>query len=67
MMMGNLQSKNPQAFQQINNAIKNGKNPQEFMKQIVGGATPQQMQNVLMQAKQMGIPDEILKQVQNMK
>lgn len=67
MMMGNLQNKNPQAYQKISNAMKNGVNPQEFMKQVMGGTTPQQMQNVLTQAKQMGVPDEVLSQVQNMK
>ena len=65
--MNQLQARNPQAFQMINQARNSGTNPQEFIKQIMNGATPEQMQNVLTQAKNMGVPDEILNQVQNMK
>lgn len=36
------------------------------MKQVMNGATPEQMQNVLTQAKNMGAPDEVLNQIQNM-
>lgn len=65
MLMSQLQAKNPQAFQIINNAKNSGTNPQEFMKQMMNGVSPEQMQNVLTQAKNMGVPDEVLKQVQN--
>lgn len=66
MLMSQLQAKNPQAFQIINNAKNSGANPQEFMKQMMNGVSPEQMQNILSQAKNMGVPDEVLKQVQNM-
>lgn len=68
MMMKNLQGRNPQAFNQISNAINSGTNPQDFMQQMMknGNVTPEQMSNVLNQAKQMGVPNEILSQVQNM-
>lgn len=65
--MGQLQAQNPQAFQEINQAINSGVNPQQFMKQVMGNATPQQMQQVLQMGKQFGVPDEVLQQVQNMK
>ena len=32
---------------------------------MMNGTTPEQMQNVLTQAKNMGVPPEILNQVQN--
>lgn len=64
--MGQLQSRNPKMFQMITQAQNSGANPQDFMKQIMGRATPEQMQNVLNQAKNMGVPPEILNQVQNM-
>ena len=53
-------------FQMITQAQNSGANPQDFMKQIMGKATPEQMQNVLNQAKNMGVPNEVLNQVQNM-
>lgn len=65
--MSQLQPKNPQMFQMINQAINSGTNPQDFMKQMMSGANPEQIQSVLTQAKQFGVPDDVLKQVQNMK
>ena len=65
--MNQLQARNPQAFQIINQARNSGTNPQEFIRQMMNGVTPEQMQNVLTQAKNMGVPPEILNQVQNMK
>lgn len=65
--MNQLQARNPQAFQMINQARNSGTNPQEFIRQMMNGVTPEQMQNVLTQAKNMGVPPEILNQVQNMK
>ena len=65
--MNQLQARNLQAFQMINQAINSGTNPQEFIRQMMNGVTPEQMQNVITQAKNMGVPPEILNQVQNMK
>jgi len=58
---------NPQMYQQLNQLQKNNANPQELLKQAMGQATPQQIQGVLMQAKQLGVPDNILAQIQNMR
>ena len=65
--MGQLQNQNPQMFQMINQAKNNGTNPEQFLKQMMGNKTPEQMQQVLTQAKQMGVPDEVLQKVQNLK
>lgn len=67
MMMGQLQSRNPQMFQMINMARNNGTNPQSMLKQMMGKMSPQQMQGVMQQAKSMGCPDNILSQIQNLK
>ena len=67
MMMGILQNRNPQMFQAINIARNNGTKPQDMIKQMMGNVNPQQMQNVIQQAKQMGCPDNILNQIQNFK
>ena len=67
MMMNMLQSRNPQMFQMINQAKNNGTNPQDILKQMMGNATPEQMAGVMQQAKQFGVPDDVLKQFQNLK
>ena len=65
--MSQLQMRNPQMFQAISQAKNNGTNPQAMLKQILSGSNPQQMQSIMQQAKSMGCPDEILKQIQNIK
>lgn len=65
--MGQLQAKNPQMFQMINQARNNGTNPQSMLKQMMGKSSPEQMQQILTQAKGMGVPDNILSQIQNFK
>lgn len=67
MLMSKLQGKNPQAYQFVNQAMSNGGNPDAFLKQMLGNVDPQQRQNLIQQAKSYGCPDNILKQIQNMK
>lgn len=66
--MQQLQARNPQMFQMINQARNSGANPRDFMQQMMkdGNISSEQMQNVLTQGRNMGIPPEILNQVQNM-
>ena len=49
MLMTQLQSKNPQMANQIQQAMNNGTNPQMLMKQMMGNVNNQQMQGVLNQ------------------
>ena len=65
--MQQVQNQNPQAFQMVNQAINSGANPMQFMKQVMGNVSPQQMQDIMAQAKQFGVPDEVLQQIQNIK
>ena len=65
--MQQVQNQNPQAFQMVNQAINSGANPMQFMKQVMGNVSPQQMQDIMTQAKQFGVPDQVLQQIQNMK
>lgn len=65
--MGQLQSRNPQMASQISQAMSNGTNPQALMKQMMSNMDNGQIQNALNQAKQFGVPDNILSQMQNMK
>ena len=67
MLMSRLQSKNPQGFQMIQQAMSNGGNPQVMLQQLKSKTQPEQMQSILNQAKQMGCPENILAQIQNMK
>lgn len=62
-----MQSQNPQMFQMLNQAMNSGVNPMQFMKQAMGNVSPQQMQDIMAQAKQLGVPDQVLQQVQNFK
>lgn len=65
MLLGQLQTKNPQMASQISNAMQNGANPQALMKQMMGNVDNNQMQNILSQARNLGVPDNILQQIQN--
>lgn len=65
--MGQLQSRNPQMASQIQQAMNNGANPQDLMKQMAGNANSTQMQQIMSQLKQFGCPDNILQQIQNPK
>lgn len=65
--MGQLQSRNPQMANQINQAMNSGVNPQALMKQMMGNMDNTQIQNAINQAKQIGVPNNILKQMQNIK
>lgn len=67
MMLGQLQVRNPQMASQINQAMQNGTNPKNLMKQMLGNSNNEQIQQVITQAKQFGCPDEVLNQLQNLK
>ena len=51
----------------ISQAKNSGVNPQDFMKQMMKDVSPEQLQNVFTQAKNMGVPNEVLNQIQNLR
>lgn len=65
--MSQLQARNPQMVQMINQARNDGTNPQEFLKQVMQNSSSSDVQNVLLQAQQMGVPEDVLRTVQNIK
>lgn len=67
MLMQRLQNNNPQAYQMINQAMLNGGNPNAVLQQMLGNTTPEQRESLIKQAKNYGCPDNILKQIQNLK
>ena len=62
-----LQKQNPQMYQLLNQAKQNNVNPNDLFRQLTQNYTPQQMQNLFSNAQQMGFPNEILQQLQNLK
>lgn len=65
--MGQLQARNPQMANQIQQAMNSGSNPQALLKQMMGNSNNTQIQNVMNQARSMGVPQEVLTQIQNVK
>ena len=47
--------------------MQNNGDPSTLTKQILGNLSPEQRQNILVQAKSYGAPNDILSQIQNMK
>lgn len=66
-LMNQAKRNNPQGFQMINNMMQSGANPESFLKQILGNAKPEQIENLLNNAKKLNCPDSVLKQIQNIK
>ena len=64
MLMNQLKMKNPQAYQFLEQAQKNKSNPQELFKQITKDYKPEQMEQIFNSARRFGMPDEIIKQMQ---
>lgn len=54
-------------YQQLSQLKNSGANPQILIQQMVSKTNSQQMQEILSQAKNLGVPDNILAQIQNMK
>lgn len=65
--MNNLQQRNPQLANQIKTMMNNNIDPSAVVKQAISKATPEQMASVLQMAKQYGVPDNILSEIQNNK
>ena len=67
MLMGQLQTRNPQMASQISQAMNNGTNPKSVIKQMMGNMDNSQIQQIMGQARNMGVPNDVLNQIQNIK
>jgi hypothetical protein len=67
MMMNQLKMKQPQMFQLIEQARKNQSNPMEMFRDVTKNYTPEQMDSLINRARQFGIPEDVLQQIQNKK
>jgi len=47
--------------------MQNKGDPEKAVQQIMHNITPEERQNILGQAKQFGVPDDILSKIQNMR
>lgn len=50
-------------FNQYEQLRKNNGNPNELFKQITNGYSPEQMEKFYAQAKQFGIPDDVINNI----
>lgn len=64
--MSQLQARSPQGVQLIQRLMTSNSNPEQLMTQLMGNASPEQKQSLLKQAKQYGVPNNILAKIQNM-
>lgn len=54
--------RNPQAFQQVQNLMKNQNNPQEFLNQLIGKQTPEQRESFMKFVNGYGVTNDQLSQ-----
>lgn len=64
-LMSRLQKINPQGFQFVNTAMKNGGNPNLIANQMLNQMTPEQRQGLINTAKPFGISEDYFNQLQN--
>ena len=63
--MMRLQKANPQVANQIQEMINSKGNPMSMYQQIIKDKTPEQMEQFYAFARQCGIPNDVINQVQN--
>lgn len=67
ILMSKLQTQNLKGYQEINQLMQAKTNPEPYAKQVFSGLKNEERQNILNNLKQMGCPNEILSQFQNLK
>ena len=60
-----LRQRQPQQYQVLQQMIQSKGNPMDLLKQVVGNYTPEQLQNFYITAQRMGVPNDVLSQIQN--
>ena len=64
-VLNQLRMRQPQQYQVIQQMIQNNGNPMDLLKQVVGGYSPEQLQNFYTTAQKIGFPNDVLSQIQN--
>ena len=65
--MNRLQTINPQGFNFVNTAMRNGGNPNLIANQLLNQLSPEQRQGLMNSAKPFGITENYFNQLQNYK
>lgn len=65
-LLQKLQQSNPEMASSIMKAMDGGTNPEMFLKQVLSKTSKEQMQGLLTQAGNLGVPKEILSKLQNL-
>lgn len=60
MAMGMLQKQNPQAFQQVQQLMNSGANPEQVLRQELSRHSPEQIAQLKNLATTYGVPKEVL-------
>lgn len=60
IMLNQLKIKNPQTFNKINELMKTNNNPQDLLRQVTSGYSPEQAKQFQQFANNMGISNEQL-------
>lgn len=63
MMMGNLQKTNPQGFNQLQQMMNNGSNPNEILNNLMSNKSPLEKEQMRQTLSQFGIPNEVLEKI----
>ena len=66
-LMNKLQTINPQGFNFVNTAMRNGGNPNLIANQLLNQLSPEQRQGLMNSAKPFGITESYFNQLQNYK
>ncbi len=64
-LQNQLRTKSPQVLQSFEAMRQNNSNPMEILGQITGGFSKEQMQGFMTFAKNFGVPNDVLSQIQN--
>ena len=65
ILTNQLKNNNPQMFEKYEMLRRSNGNPTAIFNQMISAYTPEQMQKFMSFAKNFGIPDDVLNQVQN--
>lgn len=67
ILLNQLKTNNPSAYNILMQARNSGQNPQAIAKQMMQGTSPEQLKSIIQQARQYGIPDSVLSELENLK
>lgn len=65
ILTNQLKNNNPQMFEKYEMLRRSNGNPTAIFNQMISSYTPEQMQKFMSFAKNFGVPDDVLNQVQN--